>query len=463
MLNRLRAFADSVRTSLWFWPVLMTALALALSQGLIQFDQSLWIARQRAASAGSDTVGVAWIFGLGAEGARALLATIAGSMISIAATVFSITIVALSLAAGQLGPRLLRTFMRDRGTQLSLGMFVATFAFCIVVLGVVRSGDEGAFVPSVSVTAALVLVLCSLAVLIYFIHHVAKSIQAPEVIAVVGAELDAAIETLFPEPASHEDAGAAPPAPAPRPAGEGAIVHSPGAGYVQQIDLDALLAFAREADLVIALERRPGDHVLAGTAIATVWPAAALDDARQRRVCEAFAFGRVRTPVQDVQFLIRQLVEIAQRALSPGINDPTTAEACIDRLAAALGALAGRQQPPDHRVDEAGRTRLIVARPDTFKALLDAAFDPIRNYSAGSLQVGLTLAAVLAELAPLARGAEQRRALLEQAEMIGRMAAALTDPRDREQLAAASESAARALRGPAAPDRRTPGSRARPG
>ena len=457
MLNRLRAFADSIRSSLWFWPVLMTSLAIALSQGLILFDQSLWIARQRAASAGSDTVGVAWIFGLGAEGARALLATIAGSMISIAATVFSITIVALSLAAGQLGPRLLRTFMRDRGTQLSLGMFVATFAFCIVVLGVVRGGDDAAFVPSVSVAAALVLALSSLAVLIYFIHHVAKSIQAPEVIAVVGSELDDAIETVFPEPVSSDGAGTEPIAPAARPDGDAKVVHSPRAGYVQQIDLDALLALASEADLVIALARRPGEHVLAGTAIATVWPAATLDDERKRRVCEAFAFGRVRTPVQDLQFLIQQLVEIAQRALSPGINDPATAEACIDRLAAALGTLAGRQQPSDQRADDAGRTRLIVARPDTFKALLDAAFDPIRNYSGGSLQVGLKLAGVLGELGHLARGEEQRRALLDQAEMVGRMTQALTEPRDRQQLAAACEAAMRSLRStgahPAGPER----------
>ena len=190
MLNRLRAFAESTRSSLWFWPISMTTLGILLAQAMILLDQSAWIERQHLLATASDALGVVWLFGLGTAGARTLLATIAGSMITIAATVFSITIVALSLAAGQLGPRLLRTFMRDRGTQLSLGMFIATFAFCIVVLGVVHDDNTAPFVPRASATVALLLALGSLAVLIYFIHHVATSIQAPEVIAVVGSDLD---------------------------------------------------------------------------------------------------------------------------------------------------------------------------------------------------------------------------------------------------------------------------------
>ena len=225
----------------------------------------------------------------------------------------------------------------------------------------------------------------------------------------------------------------------------GAIVRSPTSGYVQHIDLDALVEFAIEADLVVSLARRPGDHVIAGTTIATIWPQTKFDDAMGERVCQAFGFGRVRTPVQDLQFLINQLVEIAQRALSPGINDPSTAEACIDRLASALGKLAGRQLQPGHLADESGCTRLLVAHPDTFKSLLDAAFDPIRNYSRGSLQVGLKLAGAITELAHLAEGEEQHRALLEQALMIGRMTDALPELRDQQQLDAACQVAIDAL------------------
>jgi uncharacterized membrane protein len=298
---------------------------------------------------------------------------------------------------------------------------------------------------------ALVLALCSLAVLIYFIHHVATSIQAPEVIAVVGSDLDNAIEKHFPLPLSASRNGVNLHAPLGAHDERGAPVHSPTSGYVQHIDLDALVELAIEADLVVGLARRPGEHVIAGTVIATVWPQTKLDDERGERVCQAFGFGRVRTPVQDLQVLINQLVEIAQRALSPGINDPSTAEACIDRLASALGNLAGRQLQSAHLADESGRTRVLVSRPDTFKSLLDTAFDPIRNYSGGSLQVGLKLAGVLAELAQLAQGEEQRRALLDQAEMVGRMSEVLTEPRDRRQLDAACQVALRALSAPLAP------------
>jgi len=443
MLNRLRALVESTRSSLWFWPILMTTLGIVLAQAMILLDQSAWIERQHLLARASDALGVVWLFGLGAAGARTLLATIAGSMITIAATVFSITIVALSLAAGQLGPRLLRTFMRDRGTQLSLGMFIATFAFCIVVLGVVHDDNSAPFVPRASATVALLLALGSLAVLIYFIHHVATSIQAPEVIAVVGSDLDDAIQQLYPQPRSASSKVVDPPPDAKDQ--RGAIVRSPTSGYVQHIDLDALLEFALEADLVVSLARRPGDHVIAGTTIATIWPATKVDDATGERVCQAFGFGRVRTPVQDLQFLINQLVEIAQRALSPGINDPSTAEACIDRLASALGKLAGRQLQPGHLADESGCTRLLVAHPDTFKSLLDAAFDPIRNYSQGSLQVGLKLAGAIAELAHLAQGEEQRLALLDQAMMIGRLIQALAESRDQQQLDAACQVAIDAL------------------
>jgi uncharacterized membrane protein len=322
-------------------------------------------------------------------------------------------------------------------------MFIATFAFCIVVLGVVHDDNTAPFVPRASATAALLLALGSLAVLIYFIHHVATSIQAPEVIAVVGSDLDNAIEQLYPQALSASSKFVDPP-PYEKDQ-RGAIVRAPTSGYVQRIDLDALVEFAIEADLVVRLVRRPGDHVIAGTTIATIWPEAKFNDALGERVCQAFGFGRVRTPVQDLQVLINQLVEIAQRALSPGINDPSTAEACIDRLASALGKLADRQLQPGRLVDESGCTRLLVAHPDSFKSLLDAAFDPIRNYSRGSLQVGLKLAGAMAELAQLAQGEEQHRALLDQTLMIGRMTHALPESRDQQQLDAACQVAVDAL------------------
>ncbi len=435
MFQRLHAFVDSIRSSLWFWPVLMTSMAVALAQAAILLDQSGWIGRQQHLARVTDAFGATWLFGAGADGARSLLATIAGSMITIAATVFSITIVALSLAAGQLGPRLLRTFMRDRGTQLSLGMFIATFAFCIVVLGVVNAGGGVPFVPKASVTAALALALASLGVLIYFIHHVATTIQAPEVIAVVGDELEQAIEALFPQQVGADVPDDAQARTLPvMTAATGAVVRACASGYVLHVDAEALVELATRADVVIGLERRPGDHVIAGTAMARIWPQAQCTDTLCEQLQATIGIGAVRTPVQDVKFLINQLVEIAQRAMSPGINDPSTAEACIDRLGNALGQLAQRRTPSPVRFDASGKPRLVVARADTFKSLLDATFDPIRNYSASSLQVSVRLALLLADLAQLVDDDEQRQALLEQALMIQRGAQDLHEIRDRQRV-----------------------------
>ncbi len=433
MFERVRNVLEAIRTSLWVLPVLMTAVAMALAQGMILVDQSGWLDRHPGFGTLSEHLGMKWLFGTGVESARSLLATIGGSMVAIAATVFSITVVVLSLAAGQMGPRLLRTFMRDRGTQASLGMFIATFAYCIIVLGIVDASGATPFVPKASVSVALVLALTSLAVLIYFVHHVAKSIQAPEVISVVGKELEEAVDRLFPEQLGDDPAaeakGAAP--RLPDSFGQTSLpIRSRASGYLQLIDGEALVKLAAAADIIVWLRRRPGDHVIAGTEIARVWPGTKCTDDLGQRVRGAMELGRVRTPVQDVLFPVNQLVEIAQRALSPGINDPITAEACIDYLGSALGKLAQRGTPSGFRVDQEGKLRL-VARRDTFESILGAAFDPIRNDARTSFRVSLRMGDVIVELAQLTRTPEQRQALVDQAQMIQRGAQDLREERDR--------------------------------
>lgn len=433
MFNNIRSFIDAIRGSLWFWPVLMTLVASVLAQGMIYLDHSEWFLRDGRLASLSSKLGLIWLFGAGADGARSLLAAIAASMISIAATVFSITIVALSLAAGQMGPRLLRTFMRDRGTQASLGMFIATFAYCIVVLGVVDGTSSTPFVPRSSVSVAVVLAFISLGVLIYFIHNVARSIQAPQVIAVVGRELENAVDDLFPNAeedgsSQHDAAKAA--RVAARFAEGSAPILARTSGYLTSIDHEGLVKVAAETDAVLWLDRQAGDHVIAGTLIARVWPVERSTTELRDRVHGDFAFGPMRTPVQDLRFLINQLVEIAQRALSPGINDPITAEACVDYLGVALGKLASRPTPSALRKDEEGIVR-VIAQQDTFASVLDASFDPIRNYSRTSLQVSMRLAVLLTQLASLTSGSERRTALLEQARMIRRGANDLPEERDR--------------------------------
>ncbi|MEZ5566437.1 MAG: DUF2254 family protein [Gammaproteobacteria bacterium] len=437
MFGRLLSLLDSIRSSLWFWPVVMSVVALLLAQGTVRIDRSDWL----------EQMDLTWLFGAGIVGARTMLATIATAMITIAATVFSVTIVVLSLAAGQMGPRLLRTFMRDRGMQMSLSVFIATFAFCISVLGVVDGSSKVAFVPRASVSTALLLGLISMAVLIYFIHHVAAAIQAPNVIAVVGEELDDAIDRLFPEEVGSGDAALATEVtsalPPDFPVASSAVL-APKSGYVQLVNGSALVRIARAIDGLIWLARAPGGHVLAGTEIARVWPGSANGPEVNRQIQDAFSIGATRTPVQDVLYLVRQIVEIAQRALSPSINDPTTAEACLNRLGIALAKLLQRRMPSSFRRDDDGALRLIV-QGASFRQFVSAAFDPIRNYSASSLQVSLHMASLITELAPLTRQQNQRDALLVQAQMLERAAAELPEMLDREAVEAQCRCAIDAL------------------
>ena len=442
MFILLKRIIDSVRTSLWFIPLLMTGLAVAVAQSLILLDQSQWLLYSTSVGKVSDQLGAQWIFGAGAEGARTLMSTIASSMISIAATVFSITVVALSLAAGQMGPRLLRTFMRDRGTQLSLGVFIATFAYAIFVLGVIETGGRTAapFIPKISVNFGVFLALISLAVMIYFIHHVAKAIQAPEVIAVVGKELDNALSVRFPAPRKTPDAPDTVPdaklvAQLPKEA-DYAPVPSAGSGYVQYIDIKELTDIAVEAGVVIRLDCRPGHHLIQGARVASISPPRLATDDVRSRVNQVFTLGSVRTPAQDVLYLVNQLVEIAQRALSPGINDPVTATTCIDQLGAALGRVAVCEMPQPLHADKDGQLRLVFAQPDTFKLYLDAAFDPIRGFSRSSMQVSLCLTSVLGQLAQVVDSDAQKAALLAQTAMIQRGAQAIPEVLDRTAVEA---------------------------
>lgn len=422
--GRFAALIEAVRTNLWLWPVIMIALALGLAQTTILIDRGAWLGPQLRSLLPEFAVDrVEWLYGGGTDGARDVLATIAASMIAIAATVFSITIVALSLASNQFGPRLLRVFMADRGTQLALSTFIATFAYCLVILGVVDGNDARQFVPTLSVSVALVLGLTNVLVLVYFIHHVAISIQAPHVINAVGAELDQAIERTFSDCEESLDDGV--------DDGDGGTarsewdirpdiaVMSGSSGYVQAVDLDGLLECAVANDAFVEVLRRGGDHVLEGSALALVSSAAGTGDDTVQAVRGCFAIGHLRTPLQDVSYLIDQLLQVALRALSSGINDPMTAEACIDRLGESLSKALRADAPDRFRVDDAGIVRLRIPTDD-FGSLLGAAFDPIRANGLGQLRIATRLLMTLADLNALAIRADHVEAIHMQADRIWR-------------------------------------------
>jgi uncharacterized membrane protein len=418
---RLALWWELLRESYWFVPTVMMLGGVALAGATLRADHAL----------GGRWPAFAWLYGGNAEGARVVLGTIAGSMIGVAGVVFSITIVSLTLASNQFGPRLLRNFMRDLGTQVTLGTFVVTFLYCLLVIWTVRGGDAG-FVPFVSVTLAMVLAVTSLAVLVYYIHHIAAQIQAPNVIAAVARDLAGAIDRLCPESDDPAETTDAPPVPR----GRGAVIASEGSGYLAVLSIDELLEVARERDLLIRLRHRPGRWVLAGSPLAEAFPADRVDDEVRRRIVGACVLGSIRTLAQDMEFAVEQLVEVGVRALSPGVNDPFTAVTCIDVLGDALRRVATRPLPSPVRRDGHGVPR-VIRHPITFPSLLDAAFNQLRQYGASSVAVTIRLLETIAAIAAQAARADDLEALRRHVEEIrARSTAAGDDRLDVEQRAA---------------------------
>jgi uncharacterized membrane protein len=439
MTIRVQELWERLRSSLWFLPSVMTVAAILLAFGTIWID--------RTALTNELGPGL-WLYTGGADGAREMLSTIASSIIGVAGIAFSVTIVALSLAATQLGPRLLRNFMRDTGNQVVLGTFIATFIFCVLVLRTVRDLDHREFVPNISITVAVALSLASLGVLIYFIHHVSVLMQAPNVIATVAAELHAAIARLFPERIARS-ASAVDAVERVMPAafdGEAVPIPSPATGYLQVIDADRVLKLAVTHDLVLKLERRPGQFVVRGDAVARAIPRDCVPLDAARKFAKALTIGSQRTPTQDAEFAVNQLVEVAVRALSPGINDPFTAINCVDRLGGALVSLAGRDVPSPSRYDEDGRLR-VISDPVTPAGIVDAAFDQVRQAARSNAAVTIRLLETIATVAPRVRNGEFRAALMRQlTAIVNASRMALPDEIDRRDVAERGMEAEKALR-----------------
>lgn len=440
MTSFLLRYWDRIRTSFWFLPALMSFGAALLAFGMLALDgavESEWVLKQK------------WIYTGGPDGASLVLSTIAGSMVTISGVVFSMTLVALSLASSQLGPRLLREFMRDTSNQVVLGTFISTFIYCLLVLRSIRRAEELEFVPHLSVTLGVASAVASLAVLIYFVHHVSTSIQADEVVGRVANELNAGIERLFPTRLGDARASAAAPARSTElPAnfdGDAVPVPSDGDGYVQAIDAEVLMQLARETDVVFRVERRPGSFVVAGSPLVSVMPDRRSSGEFAERVNAAFVLGTQRTSTQDVGFCVDQIAEIAIRALSPGVNDPFTAMTCIDRLGAALCRMAQRERPSPCRYDDDGRLRAVVA-PLTFAEMLDAAFHQIRLYARSSAAVSARMLDTIAAIAPFTHRQADRDALRRHADWIDSATRdGIADEVDRRIVAASHDSALAAI------------------
>jgi uncharacterized membrane protein len=405
---------EALRTNLWLVPAFEVVAAIALFAGTTVLD--------RAAYHGAFTL-PAWAISGTADAARQILTAIAAAVITVVGVVFSIILVTLTLASTQFGPRMLRNFIRDRGTQLTLGTFVATFVYAVLVLVSIGPGPQGDFVPHIGVTATLALMVADLAVLIYFIHHTAISIQLPKVIASIARDLTEAIETQGGREArgrwrvTRENGPSSAELLARMEEG-GGVVRAADSGYLQFIRLRSLVRFAEKANAVICLNHRPGHFIVQGHPIGTVWPPEAAPQVNEA-LGRAHITGPHRTLTQDVSFGIDQLVEIAIRALSPAVNDTFTAITCIDWLGDNLCKIVNQWHPIRVHRDDGGYIRVIAAQP-SYERLVQRSFEKIRQASMAMPAIMIRQLDAIAQIMMETSSPGQRRVLLDQADMIQR-------------------------------------------
>ncbi len=416
---------EELRTNLWLVPAGLVLASIVLFALTYAWDHHVY---QQG-----DTV-PRWLDMGGADAGRQVLIGLAAAVITVVGVVFSVTIVALTLASSQFGPRMLRNFIRDRGTQVTLGVFVATFVYLILALGAIGPGPHGDFVPHVSILVGLLLVLGDLLVLIYFIHHVATSIQLPWVMAGIAADLRQAVQLELPTAANAYVAGVdAEVDDSLARCGAGDLVPAATSGYLQFVSQRRLVTVAARHGAVVELIHRPGHFVSAGRPLARVAPpeAAAYVADELRR---AHVTGPQRTLPQDLAFAIDQLVEIAIRALSPAVNDTFTALTCIDWLGDGLAVITQRWVG-DRRLfrDEGGQVRLFEAGI-SYSRLVDRAYDKIRQAGRGMPAVMIRQVDSLTKLMEVTERPEHRAVLVEHAEMIWRSVEAVPEGGDRSDI-----------------------------
>ena len=430
-MARIRGLWITLKSSLWFVPAISVLIAAGLALGLVEQDSQLHLnlARQWPS-----------FFGLSADGSRSILATIAQSVITIAGVAFSITIVALSLAANQYTPRVLRNFMRDTGNQVVLGGLMGVFTYCVVVLRTIQGG-ETPFIPVLSVLFALLLALMAIGFFIYFIHHVATTIQAAAIISAIAQETGQVISSLLPEKAPPGTADCDLTAEEQRLLSQNNWhpVYSAESGYLQSVDSDGLVAFARKHGVTIKLQHAIGEFAIEGKPLVWIHPEKELDPAEVDELNALFFLKAYRTIEQDIAFGIRQIVDIAVKALSPGINDPTTALTCVHYLASILCRLVRRHIPPRCRYE--GQVLCLVERGPDFETLVDLAFDQIRHHGSSQPTVVLSLLAALREIGTVPDRVRKRGdTLLKHADRILETAEqSITLPSDLAKIRAATK------------------------
>jgi uncharacterized membrane protein len=339
--------------------------------------------------------------------AQIILGGIAASIMTVVSIVFAILLMTLTLASMQFSPRIIISFTRDRVTQWTLGIFLGTFLYCMAALPAARQVPRP-FAPVVTVMGAMLLAIACVGWLLFFIHHISHSISVNQIVDRIASETEAVIDETMPWPRRPVRAPTAAADPDPP---SGAVVLSGSPGYIRFLDAKRLVRLAKTYHVKIRVLRRVGQFVPAGVPLLGLSKVGSLSDEALADFREAFDLGPSRTLQQDVEFGVLQIVDIALKAISPAVNDPTTAISCVDQLSRILIRFASREQPEPVLYDPPGVVRVGIQWMD-FERLFESAFEQIRMYSKGDVAVSLRLLRALGDIA-IASPAEYRKPLLE--------------------------------------------------
>jgi uncharacterized membrane protein len=426
MNSRIRHIWERLRTSYWFVPGGIVIAAIVSGHFLLLVDRE-W---------GGDFLRHfgAWTEDVSAEGVRSLLSTVASSVLALAGVSFSGMLVALTLASGQFGSRLLRNFIREPANQVTLGVLLGNFVFCLIVLRSVRVTGT---IPQISTTVAFLITLASLAVFIFFIHNLAISLQADEIVRKVHKELDETIDRFFPDEMANdaEDAEAEAEKEQWLKLEDGEhFIRSKVTGYVAAIYAESIVNCAQSADVRCRVLRKAGQFVNIGAPLMAV--RGGISSEIEDELLNGISVEGKRMAEQDFEYCMRQLVEIALRALSPGINDPYTAINCIDYLGAALAKVAGRQLPEQEFDDEDGVERLLM-RPVTFESMLEEAVFLLRQAGDQKPDISIRLLESLMMVGQSAQSESRRKTIAKHGKEVASSILKNCDEADRASVESA--------------------------
>ncbi|MFD0932242.1 DUF2254 domain-containing protein [Psychroflexus salinarum] len=414
-MSKIKFLWQELTGSFWFIPILIIIFSIGLATLLIFIDRSVDVRSIEFFS---------YILTESADSARSVLSTISGAMIGVAGTVFSITLVALTLASSQFGPRLLKNFMHERLNQVVLGTYVSTYAYCLIVLNVVKDNEAQVFIPSLSILLAILAAIGNIILLIIFIHSISISIQADHVVSDISVSLMKNIERIFSEELEDEDPSieknTKPLDYYLKDFSHSKTLKSPKSGYLQYLHNISLFEAAKTNEYLIVSHHRVGGYIVKGEPIISIHSKTEFTEDSSINFENNYVLGSSRTTQQDAEHSIHQMVEIACRALSPGINDPFTAISCIDNLTSTLCYLTRVKFPSKYKFDD---DKLRYAfKPLTFQGMLDAAFLQIRQFSKGSPAVVIRLMEALIKIHDYTSHKIHKEAVKEHAEMVLKVA-----------------------------------------